>query len=58
MVNIVTGIIGLAMVIAFLGFMVAWVPAPPLIIIIVFVMLLAAIDLVQSVRAGDNSVDR
>jgi hypothetical protein len=38
--------------------MVAWVPAPPLIIIIVFVMLLAAIDLVQSVRAGDNSVDR
>jgi hypothetical protein len=58
MVNIVTGIIGLAMVIAFLGFMVAWVPAPPLIIIIVFVMLLAAIDLVQSVRSGDNSVDR
>jgi hypothetical protein len=58
MVNIVTGIIGLAMVIAFLGFMVAWVPAPPLIIIIVIVMLLAAIDLVQSVRSGDNSVDR
>jgi hypothetical protein len=58
MANVVTGIIGLAMVIAFLGFMVVWVPAPPLIIIIVFVMILAAIDYVQSVRAGENSIDR
>jgi hypothetical protein len=58
MANIITGIIGLAMVVIFLGFMVTWVPAPPLIIIIVFVMILAAIDFVQSIRSGANSIDR
>lgn len=58
MVNIVTGIIGLATVITFLAFMVTWVPAPPLIIITGFVMVLAVIDFVQSVRSGANSIDR
>jgi len=58
MMNLITGIIGLAMVMAFLGFMAVWVKAIPLIIIIVGVMILATIDLVQSVRAGENSIDR
>jgi len=58
MLNLITGIIGLAMVITFLGIMVVWVQAIPLIIIIVGVMILAAIDLAQSVRAGKNSVSR
>ena len=53
MTNFITGIIGLAMAMAFLGFMVVWVPAPPLIIIIVGVMILAAIDFVQSLRGVD-----
>jgi hypothetical protein len=53
MTNLITGIIGLAMAMTFLGFMVVWVPAPPLIIIIVGVMILAAFDFVQSLRGVD-----
>jgi hypothetical protein len=53
MTNFITGIIGLAMTITVLGFMLVWVPAPPLIIIVVGVMILAAIDFVQSVRGVD-----
>jgi hypothetical protein len=58
MMNLITGIIGLAMVMTFLGFMVIWVKAIPLIIIVVGVMILAVIDFVQSVRDKENSVRR
>jgi hypothetical protein len=58
MTNAVTGIIGLAMVMAFLAFMVIWVPAPPLIIIMVSVMILAVVDFVQSLRSKDTGADR
>jgi hypothetical protein len=58
MMNLITGIIGLAMVMTFLGFMVIWVKAIPLIIIVVGVMILAVIDFVQSVRDKENSVSR
>lgn len=54
MTNLITGLIGLAMVIAFLEFMVVWVPALPLIIIVVGVMLLLSYDFVQSVRGSEN----
>jgi hypothetical protein len=54
MANLITGIIGMSMAIAFLSFMVVWVPAPPLIIIIVGVMILALVDFVQSLRLGQN----
>lgn len=57
MTNAVTGVIGLAMVMAFLAFMVIWVPAPPLIFIVVFVMVLAAVDFVQSLRSKDTGLD-
>jgi len=58
MINLVTGLIGLAMVVTFLGYMVVWVKAIPLIVIVVFVMGLAAIDLWQSFRQGENSAVR
>jgi hypothetical protein len=58
MMNLITGIIGLAMVMTFLGFMVIWVKAIPLIIIVVGVMILAVNDFVQSVRDKENSVHR
>jgi len=53
MTNFITGVIGLAMVMTFLGFMLVWVPAPPLIIIMVGVMILALVDFVQSLRGVD-----
>jgi hypothetical protein len=52
MTNLITGIIGLAMAMIFLGFMLVWVPAPPLIIIMVGVMILAVVDFVQSLRGN------
>jgi len=52
--NFITGIIGILLVVGFLGFMLAWVPAPPLIIIAVIVMALLIYDFVQSVRSGNN----
>jgi hypothetical protein len=52
--NLIAGAIGIAMVMTFLGFMVVWVPAPPLIIIIVGVMALLVYDFVQTLRFGEN----
>jgi len=52
--NIITGIIGIALVVCFLTFMLIWVPAPPLIIIVVFVMGLLIRDFIQSLRAGNG----
>ena len=52
MTNLVTGIIGLAMAMTFLGFMLVWVPAPPLIIIVVSVMALLIWDFIQTLRYG------
>jgi hypothetical protein len=52
--NLITGIIGIALVVGFLSFMLVWVPAPPLIIIVLIVMSLLIKDFVQSVRSGGN----
>ena len=52
--TLVTGLIGIAMLSAFLGIMLWWVPAPPLIIIVVFVLALLVYDFVQSLRPGNG----
>jgi hypothetical protein len=52
--TLVTGIIGIAMLATFLGIMLWWVKALPLIIIIVFVFVLMLYDFVQTVRFGDD----
>lgn len=52
MTNLVTGIIGIAGVIAFLGILLWWIKAPPLIIIVVVVMLLLLWDFVLSLRGN------
>jgi len=54
--TIVTGIIGMAMLFAFVGFMVIWVKALPLIIIVCIVGLMVIYDFVQTVRAGETGV--
>jgi hypothetical protein len=54
MTNLITGIIGLAMMATFLGFLLWWLKALPLTIIMVFVIILAAVDFVQSLRAASN----
>ena len=56
--TLVTGIIGIAMLVVFLGIMLWWVPAPPLIIIVVSVLALLIYDFVQTVRYGENGNGR
>ena len=51
---LITGMIGIAMMVAFLGFMVVWVKAIPLIIIVVGVLALLIYDFVQTLRAGES----
>jgi hypothetical protein len=51
---LITGIIGIALLCGFLSFMLVWVPAPPLIIIMVGVVLLLIYDFVRTVRYGQN----
>ncbi|MCP3390072.1 hypothetical protein NLM27_14935 [Bradyrhizobium sp. CCGB12] len=52
MTNVITGLIGLALVLTFLGILVVWIKAIPLIIIVVSVMMLAVLDFVRSLRTN------
>ena len=48
--TLISGIVGIAILSVFLGIMLVWVPAPPLIIIVVGVMVLLIVDFVQTLR--------
>jgi hypothetical protein len=56
--NLVSGVIGIALLSAFLGFMLWWVPALPLIIITVGCIALLIYDFVQTLRFGERHADR
>jgi hypothetical protein len=58
MVTFICGAIGIAMYAAFLGFMVWWVKAPPLIIIVAVVTALLLYDFVQTLRFGESANKR
>ncbi|WP_300299270.1 hypothetical protein [Ferrovibrio sp.] len=48
--NLLAGLIGIALMCAFLGIMIAWVKALPLIIIWVGVMLMMIYDFIKTMR--------
>ena len=54
--TLITGLIGIGMFVAFLAFLVVWVPAPPLIVIVCGVTALLIYDFVNELRteARDN----
>ena len=54
MTNLVTGIIGIAAVSVFLGILLWWIKALPLIIIVAVVLALLIVDFVQTLRTGNN----
>jgi hypothetical protein len=54
MMMLITGIVGIAMLATFLGIMLWWVKALPLIIIIGLVFVLMLYDFVQTLRFGDS----
>jgi hypothetical protein len=53
--TLVTGLIGIAMLLGFLGFLVWWIKEVPFTIIVVVVLLLLLYDFVQTLRSGDRS---
>jgi hypothetical protein len=52
MTNFITGIIGIAGLMAFLGILLWWIKAPPLIVICAVVLPLLVYDFVQSLRSN------
>jgi len=52
MLNIITGIIGIVLAFIFMGFMLVWVKAPPLIIICLVVGALLVYDFYLSLRGS------
>jgi CHASE2 domain-containing sensor protein len=54
MTNLITGLIGIAGVCVFLGILLWWIKAVPLIIICALVMALLIWDFLKSLRADDN----
>jgi hypothetical protein len=52
---LISGLIGIALLATFLGIMVWWVKALPLIIIVVGVLALLVFDFAQELRAASNS---
>jgi hypothetical protein len=55
MTNLITGIIGIAGIVAFLGILLWWIKAVPLIIICVIVMALLVYDFWQSLRSTNGN---
>ena len=54
MANVVTGIIGIIVVSAFLGFLMWWLKSIPLTVIMLGVIGLMVWDVVGTIRAGNN----
>ena len=50
----ICGVIGIALYAAFLGFMLVWGPAPPLIIIVLAVTALLVFDFYHTLRYGET----
>jgi hypothetical protein len=58
MMTLVTGIVGIAMLVAFLGFLVWWIKDVPFTIIVVVVVLLLVYDFVRTLRYGESGTGR
>ena len=54
----ITGIVGIAMVVGFLGFMAWWIQELPFTIIVVGVLLMLIYDFIQTLRSGDSGAGR
>jgi len=56
--TLVTGLVGIAMLLAFLGFLVWWIKELPFTIIVVAVVVMLLYDFVQTLRYGENGARR
>ncbi|HEY4767935.1 MAG TPA: hypothetical protein VII26_03270 [Candidatus Limnocylindria bacterium] len=58
MMTLITGIVGIAMLVTFLGFLVWWIKDLPFTIIVVGVVLLLLYDFVRVLLYGEEGVRR
>ena len=58
MMILVTGLVGVVLLLVFLGIMVWWIKSLPFTIIVVAVVLLMLYDLVRTLRYGDSGARR
>lgn len=56
--GLISGVIGIALVFTFLGILLWWIKALPLIVITVVVMLMLLYDFVQTLRYGESGPGR
>jgi hypothetical protein len=56
--TLVTGIVGIALVVLFLGVLVWWIKALPFTIIVVAVVVMLLYDFVQTLRYGEGGARR
>jgi uncharacterized membrane protein len=56
--TLITGLIGIAMLLSFLGILTWWIRSLPFIIIVVGVVLLLLYDFVRTLRYGDSGPRR
>ena len=56
--NLVTGTVGIGLLLVFLGILVWWIKALPFTIIVVVVVLLMLYDFVRTLRSGDSGTGR
>jgi hypothetical protein len=58
MMTLITGLVGIVMMVTFLGFMVFWLKELPLTIIILIAIGLLLYDFVRTLRYGENGGGR
>ena len=56
--HLIAGVVGIGGLVTFLGIMVWWVKAPPLIIIMLLAVALLVYDFVQTLRFGESGPGR
>jgi hypothetical protein len=58
MMTLVTGLVGITMLVVFLGILLWWIKALPFAIIVVAVVVLVLYDFVRTLRYGENGAGR
>lgn len=58
MMTLITGIVGIAMLVAFLGVLLWWIRAVPLMIVVASVILLLLYDFTRTLRQDERGVGR
>jgi hypothetical protein len=56
--NLITGVIGIALLATFLGILLWWIKAVPLVVIMALVFLLLIYDFLRTLRYGENGARR